>query len=450
MVAVGVSRRAGAASGGCTRNRPPGCGAHARLAAVHTALAIRGGRVELSARLHHRGERRLRRPRHLDFPAGRAARRHRLRLAAPRREAAAAPPVVSAEAAVRGKPSVGDGPGRGEFAARAGAPARGVGRGASLCAAAARTGDVRRHRTAGRHARGRRAGRLAGCACRQRPPPRRGLSACERTTAQAARLRLSGARRVYRLSGGRSFKRATKLRRSAIRIELVLLLTGACASVISAQRAADVQGIDPALFQDLRYRLVGPCRAGRTVGGMGVPSRPGVFYIGVNDGGVWKTDDYGRTWHPIFDSAPTGSIGDVAVAQSNPDIIYIGSGEGLHRPDLGVGDGIFKSDDGGRTWRHVGLDDVQQVGRVVVHPVNPDIVFVAGMGHPFGPNDQRGVFRTVDGGRSWDKVLFVDRNTGAAQVEIDPANPSIVYAALWSHREGPWENGSFAGQNSGL
>ncbi len=231
---------------------------------------------------------------------------------------------------------------------------------------------------------------------------------------------------------------------------VLLLLIAACASVVSAQRAGDMQTIDPSFYQELRYRLVGPFRAGRTVGGVGVPSQPGVFLVGANNGGVWKTDDYGRTWHPIFDAAPTGSIGDVAVASSNPEVIYIGSGEGLHRPDLGVGDGIFKSTDGGRTWRHVGLSDVQQVGRIVVHPTNPDIVLVAGMGHPYGPNDERGVFRTADGGRTWNKALFVDRNTGAAQVEIDPTNPSVVYAALWNHREAPWENGSFAGPNSGL
>ncbi|OLD15664.1 MAG: glycoside hydrolase [Acidobacteria bacterium 13_1_40CM_3_65_5] len=211
-----------------------------------------------------------------------------------------------------------------------------------------------------------------------------------------------------------------------------------------------MEGVDPSLYQELRYRLVGPFRASRTVGGVGVPSQPGVFYVGVNNGGVWKTDDYGRTWHPIFDGAPTGSVGDVAVAPSNPDVIYLGSGEGLHRPDLGVGDGIFKSIDTGRTWRHVGLGDVQQVGRIVIHPRDPDVVFVAGMGHPYGANDERGVFRTADGGRSWTKVLFVDRNTGAGQVEIDPTNPAIVYATLWNHREAPWENGSFTGPNSGM
>ncbi len=219
---------------------------------------------------------------------------------------------------------------------------------------------------------------------------------------------------------------------------------------MASQRPANAPGLDPSLYQELRYRLIGPFRASRTVGGVGVPSRPGVFLMGVNNGGVWKTDDYGRTWRPIFDDAPTGSIGDIAVAATNPDIVYLGSGEGLHRPDLGVGDGIFKSTDGGRTWQHVGLPDVQQVGRIVVHPTNPDVVLVAAMGHPYGPNEQRGVFRTVNGGRTWEKVLFVDRNTGAGQVEFDQTNPNVAYAALWNHREAPWENGNFSGSNSGL
>jgi photosystem II stability/assembly factor-like uncharacterized protein len=208
--------------------------------------------------------------------------------------------------------------------------------------------------------------------------------------------------------------------------------------------------VDPSLFQELRYRLVGPFRASRTVGGVGVPNQPNVFYVGVNNGGVWKTDDYGRTWKPIFDDAPTGSVGDVAVSPSHPDILYVGTGEGLHRPDLSVGDGIFKSIDGGKTWAHVGLKDVQQVGRIVVHPENPDVVFVAGMGHPYGANEERGVFRTTNGGAAWEKILYVDRNTGASTVEIDPSDPRTIYAGLWGHREGPWENASFSGPGTGV
>jgi photosystem II stability/assembly factor-like uncharacterized protein len=226
---------------------------------------------------------------------------------------------------------------------------------------------------------------------------------------------------------------------------LSLVLVCACAAATDAAGA-----VETSLYQSLRYRLIGPFRASRTVGGVGIPTQPNVFLAGVNEGGVGKTDDYGRTGRPIFDDAPTGSVGDLAVSPSHPNVIYVGTGEGLHRPDLGVGDGIFKSINGGETWEHVGLSDVQQVGRLVVHPTDPDVVFVAGLGHPYGPNDERGVFRTTDGGVSWDKILWVDHNTGATVVELDPSNPKTLYAGLWGHREGPWENARFSGPGTGL
>ncbi|MBL7846305.1 MAG: glycoside hydrolase [Cyclobacteriaceae bacterium] len=210
------------------------------------------------------------------------------------------------------------------------------------------------------------------------------------------------------------------------------------------------QSISPTSFQDLRYRMIGPHRAGRTVGAVGIPMQPNVFYIGVNNGGVWKTDDYGRTWKPVFDNVSTGSVGDVAVSPSDPNIIYVGTGEGLHRPDLSVGDGMFKSSDGGKTWANIGLEDVQQIGRVVVHPTNPEIVFAAGLGHPYGANEMRGVFRSTNGGRTWEKVLYINNHTGCIQVEFDPTSPTVMYADMWEHQEGPWENSSFSGKNSGL
>ncbi len=210
------------------------------------------------------------------------------------------------------------------------------------------------------------------------------------------------------------------------------------------------QPIPKSYFEDMRYRMIGPFRASRTVGAVGIPSQPNVFFMGVNNGGVWKTDDYGRTWNPVFDSAPTGSVGDVAVSASNPDILYVGSGEGLHRPDLGVGDGVFKSVDGGRSWVHMGLHDVQQIARIIVHPTNPDIVFVAGLGHPYGANDMRGVYRSLDGGKNWERVLYINTHTGAMQVEFDPTDPGVLFADMWEHQEGPWENASFSSTNSGL
>lgn len=237
-----------------------------------------------------------------------------------------------------------------------------------------------------------------------------------------------------------------------VRALSVAFLFGICAT--GAGQAQDPPpggaGVDGGAYQSLRYRLVGPFRAGRTVGAVGIPSRPNVFFVGVNNGGVWKTDDYGRTWRPIFDAAPTGSVGDIAVSPSHPDVIYVGTGEGLHRPDLSVGDGIFKSVDGGKTWSHIGLRDVQQVGRILVHPTDPNIVYVAGMGHPYGPNAERGVFRSRDGGASWEKILYVNVNTGANRIEFDPNDPDTLYASLWEHREGPWENARFSGPNSGL
>src|ERR1041385_744739 len=210
------------------------------------------------------------------------------------------------------------------------------------------------------------------------------------------------------------------------------------------------QAIDTTMFHHLRWRMIGPHRGGRTVGVAGIPDQPNVFYIGVNNGGVWRTNDYGRTWKPIFDDQPTGSIGALAVAPSNPDILYVGSGEGLQRPDLSVGDGMFKSTDAGKSWKHIGLSDAQQIGAVIVDPRDPNRLFVAVLGHPYGANEERGVFRSFDGGKSWQKVLYKDENTGAIALAFDPTNPDILFADLWSARQGPWENGSWQGKTSGL
>ena len=211
------------------------------------------------------------------------------------------------------------------------------------------------------------------------------------------------------------------------------------------------QGVDPGRYDDMRWRAIGPYRGGRTVGAAGVRQQPNVFYIGVNNGGVWKTTDYGLTWTPLFDGQPTQSIGAVAVAPSDPNIIYVGSGEGLQRPDLSVGDGIYKSIDAGKTWQHLGLREARQIGAVIVDPNDPNRVFVAALGHPYGPNDERGVFRSTDGGRSFQNVLYKDENTGAIDLAFDPANAQDVYAVLWAARQGPWEyNNAYIGATSGL
>ncbi|MGZ4118169.1 MAG: WD40/YVTN/BNR-like repeat-containing protein [Bacteroidia bacterium] len=210
------------------------------------------------------------------------------------------------------------------------------------------------------------------------------------------------------------------------------------------------QTYNPVLFNCMKWRMIGPYRGGRTVGSSGDLLHPNIFYIGVNNGGVWKTTDYGRTWNPVFDDQPTGSVGDVAVAPSNPNVIYVGTGEGLQRPDLSEGNGVYRSSDAGKTWTHLGLSEGLQIGGLSIDPKNENILFVAVLGHPYGPNKERGVFRTVDGGKSWEKVLFIDENTGAIQVTIDPIDSKIIYADLWAGRQAPWENGEWSGSGSGL
>ncbi len=204
-------------------------------------------------------------------------------------------------------------------------------------------------------------------------------------------------------------------------------------------------------YQDLRWRMIGPFRGGRTRAAAGVPSQPNLFYVGAVNGGVWKSDDYGRTWNPIFDHEPTQSIGAIAVAPSDPDIIYVSSGEGLHRPDLSVGNGIYKSTDAGKTWTHLGLVDGQQIPALAVDPRDPNRVFAAVLGHPYGPSEERGIYRSTDGGQNWQRVISKDENTGGSDLEIDPANPDVVYASMWEVREGPWEDGNeFNGAGGGL
>ena len=181
-------------------------------------------------------------------------------------------------------------------------------------------------------------------------------------------------------------------RRSRAALAAVAVLAAVVAPALAASAP---QAVDPSLLRELRWRPIGPFRGGRTKAATGVRGRPGLFYVGVVNGGVWKTTDYGRTWQPIFDDQPTGSIGAIAVAPSNPDVIYVGSGEGMQRPDLSTGDGIYKSLDAGRTWRHLGLRDGQQIPQIVVDPKDDKRLFVAVLGHPYGPNAERGIFRST-------------------------------------------------------
>jgi photosystem II stability/assembly factor-like uncharacterized protein len=210
-------------------------------------------------------------------------------------------------------------------------------------------------------------------------------------------------------------------------------------AIVSAGAA---QTYDTKLFADMRWREIGPYRGGRTRALAGVPTQPNVFYIGAVNGGVWKTNDYGRTWNPIFDHEPTGSIGAIAVAPSDPSIIYGGSGEGLQRPDLSTGDGIYKSIDAGQTWTHLGLRDGQQIPHIAVDPRDANRLFVAVLGHPYGPNEERGLYRSTDGAKNFQRILYKNEN--------NPSNPSVVYAGLWESRQGPWENAAWSGTGGGI
>jgi photosystem II stability/assembly factor-like uncharacterized protein len=223
------------------------------------------------------------------------------------------------------------------------------------------------------------------------------------------------------------------------------------AAVLALGFASAAAQVDPRLYSDMKWRQIGPMRAGRTRALAGVPSQPATFYIGMVNGGVFKTTDAGGTWVDLWEGQSSGSIGSIAVAESDPNIVYVASGEGLQRPDLSTGDGVYKSTDAGKTWTHLAaLRDGQQIGQVAIDPKNPNKVFVAVTGHPYGPNKERGLYLTLDGGATFKQVLYTNDRVGASEVQIDPSNPNIVWAGMWQRQEAPWENGSFIGAEGGL
>ena len=226
-----------------------------------------------------------------------------------------------------------------------------------------------------------------------------------------------------------------------------VILVGCALGLLQTIAAADT--IDPALFGALKWRSVGPYRGGRALAVTGIPGDPVTFYFGAVAGGVWKTTDGGATWAPLTDGTAISSVGALAIAPSDHNVIYVGTGEAAPRGDMTYGDGVYKSVDGGKTWSHVGLSDSRQIGALIVDPHNADTVLVAAFGHAFGPNKERGVYRTTDGGKSWTQVLYRDEETGAIDVTFDPNDPGIVYAALWQARRQPW-NFSSGGPGSGL
>ncbi|MFQ5824343.1 MAG: glycosyl hydrolase [bacterium] len=232
---------------------------------------------------------------------------------------------------------------------------------------------------------------------------------------------------------------------------IVFLILGLVINVHAQQASNDVAAkYDPSLYKALEWRNIGPFRGGRSVAVVGHPDQPFTYYFGATGGGVWKTEDGGLIWFNISDSLfKTGSVGAIAVAESDPNVIYVGMGEACIRGNVSAGDGVYKSDDGGKTWKQVGLTETQTIGKIRVHPNNSDMVYVAAFGHVFGPNPERGVFRSTNGGKTWEKILFKNEKTGAIDLAMDPTNPRILYAALWEAYRNPWSMSS-GGPGSGL
>ena len=214
---------------------------------------------------------------------------------------------------------------------------------------------------------------------------------------------------------------------------IVALLLVAVAPSVAAE------SYDPDVYQAMKWRLIGPHRGGRVTTAVGVPGQPNVYYQGATGGGIWKTTDGGLSWKNISDGYfKTGSVGVVAVAPSDPNVLYVGMGEVCIRSNFSHGDGVYKSTDAGKTWTHVGLSDTRQIGQIRIHPENPDLVYVAALGHVFGPNEERGVFRSKDGGKNWEKVLYIDDKTGAVDLSLDVTNPDVIYAGTWQVIRQPW------------
>ena len=219
-------------------------------------------------------------------------------------------------------------------------------------------------------------------------------------------------------------------------------------SVAQPASSTSADNEDPQ-FKGMKYRLIGPFRGGRSLTASGVPGDPTTYYFGATGGGVWKSTDGAMTWTPVFDRQAVSAIGSLAVAPSDPNIVYVGTGEACIRGDISHGDGVYKTVDGGKTWKNVGLHDSRAVGKVIVDPKNPDIVFVAALGHPFGSNSERGIFRTANGGTTWEKVLYKDENTGGIDIAFDPHNSHVLFASLWEARRTPWSLSS-GGPGSGF
>ncbi len=229
-----------------------------------------------------------------------------------------------------------------------------------------------------------------------------------------------------------------------------LISSGAAALLIVGLAAPLHAQIDPELLAGMQARSIGPAgMSGRIADVEAVVSNPDIVYVGAATGGVWKSLNGGLTFEPIFDDQPVHAIGDIAIFQASPDIVWVGTGEGNPRNSASVGNGVYRSLDGGRTWTHLGLDESERIHRIVLHPSNPDIAYVGAMGKEWGESPERGLFKTEDGGATWRKILYVNENTGVGDMEMDPTNPNKLIVAMWDFRRWPWFFRS-GGPGSGL
>jgi photosystem II stability/assembly factor-like uncharacterized protein len=244
-------------------------------------------------------------------------------------------------------------------------------------------------------------------------------------------------------------ERQSKAAKSAQTAQAAPPAESASASAKAGESDKDESKPEEKAFKGMKYRLVGPFRGGRSLTAAGIPGDPTTYYFGATGGGVWKSTDAAMTWSSVFDKEGTSAIGSIAVANSNHNVVYVGTGEACIRGNISHGDGVYKTLDGGKTWKNVGLRDSRAIGKVIINPTNPDIAFVAALGHPFGPNPERGIFRTIDGGKTWEKVLYKDENTGGIDIAFDPHNPNILFAALWQARRTSWSMAS-GGPGSGI
>ena len=244
-------------------------------------------------------------------------------------------------------------------------------------------------------------------------------------------------------------ERQSKAAKAAQSVQTAPSGQNAAASLSASDSDKEESKPEEKAFKGMKYRLVGPFRGGRSLTAAGIPGDPTTYYFGATGGGVWKSTDAAMTWSSVFDKEGTSAIGSIAVANSNHNVVYVGTGEACIRGNISHGDGVYKTLDGGKTWKNVGLRDSRAIGKVIINPTNPDIAFVAALGHPFGPNPERGIFRTTDGGKTWEKVLFKDENTGGIDVAFDPHNPNILFAALWQARRTSWSMAS-GGPGSGI